>query len=214
MLPVCIHAGALGDGLPQRDLFVSPRHAVLLDGVLVPAGVLVNGVSVTQARAVEAVRYIHLELDRHAVIWADGAAAETFVDDNSRGMFQNAHEHAALFPDHRRVPAVYCAPRIDDGEALERIKRAIDLRAGLTVPGMEELLRGHVDGWEDTTLRGWAQNPGQAGGASVSGGAGRRHARSAYAGQPVPHRPARGRAGQWMPCVQGGAAGQCRGTGG
>ncbi len=159
ILPVCIHAGALGDGQPRRDLFVSPRHAMFLHGVLVPAWLLVNGVSVTQAPSVESVHYIHVELDEHAVIWAEGAASESFVDDNSRGMFQNAHEFEALYPGRPRAPAVYCAPRQEDGEQLASIKRMIDHRAGLPVTGLGGPLRGRIDDLEDLVLRGWAQNP-------------------------------------------------------
>ncbi len=157
--PIRFRAGSLGDELPRRDLLVSPKHAMFLEGVLVPAECLVNGVTIVQERDLERVDYFHIELDSHDVLLAEGAPSESFVDDDSRGMFQNAHEHAALFPDYRRVPALYCAPRIDDGETLERIKRAIDLRAGLTVAGHREPLRGHVDGWEGATLRGWAQDP-------------------------------------------------------
>ena len=157
ILPVCIHAGALGDGQPRRDLFVSPRHAMFLRGVLVPAWLLVNGVSVTQAPSAESVHYIHVELDEHAVIWAEGAASESFVDDNSRGMFQNAHEFEALYPGRPRAPAVYCASRQEDGEQLASIKRMIDHRAGLPVTGGR--LRGRIDDLQDLVLRGWAQNP-------------------------------------------------------
>ena len=165
LLPVCIKAGALGDGLPRRDLFMSPQHAMYLDGVLVPAKLLVNGVSVTQADQVESVQYIHVELDRHAVIWAEGAASESFIDDDSRGMFQNAHEFHALYPGQESgVAAAYCAPRVEDGEKLAAIKAAIDVRAGLPVPGLQERLRGRVEELDGTgtvghTLKGWAQNP-------------------------------------------------------
>ena len=158
ILPVRIHAGALGGGMPRRDLFVSPRHAMFLEGVLVPAWLLVNGVSITQALTAESIHYIHVELEEHAVIWAEGAASESFVDDNSRGMFQNAHEFEALYPGRERIPAAYCAPRLEDDEQLASIKRMIDHRAGLPVTGLGGPLRGHVDDLQDLMLKGWAQD--------------------------------------------------------
>src|SRR6185437_4444731 len=68
VLPVCIRTGALGEGVPRRDLWLSPNHALYLEGVLIEAKDLVNGVSVTQSQAVETVEYFHLELEGHDVI--------------------------------------------------------------------------------------------------------------------------------------------------
>jgi hypothetical protein len=156
--PIRFRAGSLGEGVPRRDLIVSPNHAMFLDGVLVPAKCLLNGVTVLMADAWQRVEYFHLELDSHDVLLAEGTPSESFVDDNSRGLFHNAHEHAAMFPDQWREPAVYCADHVEDGERLDLIKRAIDLRAGLILPALGEPLPGHVDGREGNTLRGWVQN--------------------------------------------------------
>ncbi|WP_419728005.1 Hint domain-containing protein [Lichenicola sp.] len=161
ILPVRIAAGALGQGRPRRDLLVSPQHAISLHGVLVPAVALINGVSITQPDLRDAVQYVHLELDRHQLIIAEGTPSESFVDDDSRGQFQNVAEFYGLYPDRHPVPAVYCAPRVADGPLLETIRREIDSRAGLAAPGSGEALRGYVDGIAGRVLRGWAQNPGR-----------------------------------------------------
>jgi hypothetical protein len=90
--------------------------------MLVPAGALVNGVSIYRVTGREVVEYLHLELDRHDVVFAEGAAAETFLDDGSRGMFHNAAEFRALYPERETRPARYCAARVEDGEEVERLR--------------------------------------------------------------------------------------------
>ena len=60
------------------------------DGVLIEAKDLVNGVTIVQAERVENVEYFHVELETHDVIIAEGALSETFIDEDSRGMFHNA----------------------------------------------------------------------------------------------------------------------------
>ena len=129
VLPICFKAGALDVNSPRRDLRVSPHHAMFLDGVLIEALDLVNGVSIFQAERVERVDYFHIELDSHDIIVAEGALSESFVDDDSRGMFQNAHEFAALYGDRSTRPARYCAPRVAFGVELEAVRRQIAQRA-------------------------------------------------------------------------------------
>jgi fibronectin-binding autotransporter adhesin len=60
--------------------------------MLVPAGLLVNGTSIVQESGCKRVDYYHLELDTHDIILAERAPSESFVDDDNRGMFHNAHE--------------------------------------------------------------------------------------------------------------------------
>jgi hypothetical protein len=160
ILPICIKAGALDDNVPKRDLWISPNHAMYLDGVLIEAKDLVNGTSIVQAERADKVEYVHIELESHDVIIAEGALAETFIDDDSRFMFHNAHEYRVLYPAAATLLAQYCAPRLDGGYELETVRQRIALRSGLTsneetMPGD---LRGYVDRITPHVVEGWAQN--------------------------------------------------------
>jgi hypothetical protein len=85
---VRITAGALGQGLPTRDLVVSRQHRVLVasriaqricgaEEVLVPAICLVGLPGIDIDRDLPEITYHHMILDDHQVILANGAPAET-----------------------------------------------------------------------------------------------------------------------------------------
>ena len=159
LLPVCIKAGALDGTLPLRDLFVSPLHAMLLDGVLVAASLLVNGKSVVQGPATGDVHYVHIELDSPDALLAEGAAAESFINDDSRGIFQNADEYAALYPGEAVVPARFHAPRVESGYQFEAIRQRIDALAGVATQAiLHGALHGALDGASAQRVHGWAQD--------------------------------------------------------
>lgn len=125
ILPILFQKGSLGNQLPLRDLTVSPLHAMFVDGYLIPALHLVNGLSIIQIEKPDQISYIHIELETHDILLAEGAPSESFVDDGSRGMFHNAHEYSKLYPEARALPAQHCAPRLEDGPDLARIHQRL-----------------------------------------------------------------------------------------
>lgn len=97
-LPVRIAAGALGGGLPRRELRVTGDHALVLDGVAVHAGALVNGRTIRRLAPAELghlCTVYHVETEAHEVILAEGAPAESFVDNLPRSAFDNHAEYLA-----------------------------------------------------------------------------------------------------------------------
>jgi T5SS/PEP-CTERM-associated repeat protein len=117
--PVRIREGAFGPGLPVRDLFVSPDHALLIDDVLIPAKYLLNGGSVAQA-PVDSVSYHHIELASHDVVLAEGLPAETYLDTDGRATFDNGQAPTRLHPDLSALlwEAKGCAPLVVTGPVL------------------------------------------------------------------------------------------------
>ena len=102
LMPVRFAAGSLGNGLPNADLTVTADHGMLVEGVICHAGALVNGTTITRvpiAEMGEAYTVYHIETDEHEIIIANGAPAETFIDNVSRRVFDNFAEFEALYGD-------------------------------------------------------------------------------------------------------------------
>jgi hypothetical protein len=142
--PIRIRRGALAETVPHRDLLVSPGHAIFIDGVLVPAWLLVNGATIVQDRSRPAIEYFHIELARHEILLAEGVSAESYLDRGNRGFFENAGAPVEL----HGLPDGGCAERCEAGPDLARIRRnLLDRVAALGWRiGREAELRLELDG--------------------------------------------------------------------
>ena len=130
--PVRIRADAFAAGQPSRDLLVSPEHAILVDGFLMPARALINGATIAQ-ELVDQVTYWHLELASHDVILAEGLPAESYLDTGNRGAFVNGGPSLQLHPRFGRQvhEALACAPFADAGPHVARARADLLSRAHL-----------------------------------------------------------------------------------
>jgi hypothetical protein len=122
--PVRIAAGALGHGVPATALTVSPDHALFLDGLLVQAKDLVDGLLIRQDQSVTHIRYYHVELPQHGILLANGAPAESYLDTGHRGVFTNSDAAVILHPDLMQIrrEAESTAPLVTQGPALASIR--------------------------------------------------------------------------------------------
>jgi len=108
VLPVRIVRSALAPNVPQADLYVTKPHALFIDGVLVPAGNLINDTTITlyEAREHDELEFFHIKLESHDVIYAGGAPVETLL---------NVNESAVNFADYFRT---YGVPTGDEAPCL------------------------------------------------------------------------------------------------
>ncbi|MDF2142421.1 Hint domain-containing protein [Paenirhodobacter sp. CAU 1674] len=117
--PVLIRAGSLGNGLPDRDMLVSPNHRMLVANertalyfeeheVLVAAKHLVDNRGVKTVETL-GTSYLHFMFDRHEVLLANGCWSESFQPgDQTLGGMGNAQrsEIFELFPELRTAEGV------------------------------------------------------------------------------------------------------------
>jgi len=99
VVPIRVSRHALGSRTPHSDLYLSPGHALFLNGVLIRVKDLVNGTTIAPVIPADdaSVEYYAVLLDTHEVILAEGAAAESFR------VVKNNHEDFPNFAEYRRL---------------------------------------------------------------------------------------------------------------
>ncbi|WP_299850139.1 Hint domain-containing protein [uncultured Roseovarius sp.] len=139
LLPVRFVPGSLGDGLPRKDLFVSPQHRMLVrskivrrmfdvDEVLCPATKLIALPGIEIAGETRSVTYFHLLFNQHEIIYAENAPTESmFTGPQALKMVgaESREEILAIFPEvaevgYQPIPARFIPKGRDVAKLAER----------------------------------------------------------------------------------------------
>ena len=122
--PVRIARSAIGPNAPHADLYVTYGHALLIDGVLIPAGNLINGTTIRYADSDDRdeLAYFHVKLEGHDAVYAEGLPCETLdhVSETANDYAEYVRLHGAP------APLESCAPRLSfeggRGEIASRLR--------------------------------------------------------------------------------------------
>ena len=159
VLPIRIAQSALGPNVPHADLYVTETHALLIDGVLVAAGKLVNDKTITRydARGLDELEFFHIKLEDHDVIYAENAPSETLleVDEGAVNFAEYLRQYGPVTAkdtpcaplvryDYRRGEIKSCfrsaiAPWIDCRQTADIIRDKLDAR-GIALSRQPELV--------------------------------------------------------------------------
>lgn len=146
-MPIRISRFALDDQTPSRDLYVSPAHALLIDGYLMPAKDLVNGVSIVPALpdGLDTIEYVHLVIRTHEVVLAEGAPAETLLISMGREheSFRKAIDYEGYLAEEHGGAMTPYAPNIGYEGGRDHLKALLRLGMSSFVDVRDPLQRAY-----------------------------------------------------------------------
>ena len=127
--PVRITAGALGNGLPKRDLLLSRQHRVLISSpisqkMFLVDSILISAINLTKIPGifvddfVRNVKYFHLVFSKHELVFANGTICESLLPtaENLKSLGEEIRgEINLLFPEfaenlHDEIPLAAFIP--------------------------------------------------------------------------------------------------------
>ncbi len=132
--PVRILKDAIADGVPNKDMLITPEHCLFFEDKFVPVRMLVNGVSIFYDKPMTSYDYYHVETAQHSVITADGMLTESYLDTGNRRSFRQEGKVATLCGAVRNWAEDAGAPLCVDSVFVEPLFNKLEAR-GNSVTG-------------------------------------------------------------------------------
>lgn len=128
--PVRVFKNALAEGVPYKDLLITPEHCLFFEGRFVPVRMLVNGISIVYDKTITSYDYYHVETDEHAVISADGALTESYLNTGNRTTFRQNGPVISIGGTTKNWENDAAAPLCVDRAFVEPLFRVLAEKAG------------------------------------------------------------------------------------
>jgi Hint domain len=140
--PVRVMKSALFPNIPHSDLFLTSGHALLLDGVLVTAGSLINGTTIAPyaAEEYEELEFFQIKLETHDAIFAEGAACETLLRVDATDYPEYVDKYGPA-----KTQDAHCAPIFGNGARSEIRWRARSAMSRWLGPQKVDIIREHLE---------------------------------------------------------------------
>ncbi|KAA8384962.1 Hint domain-containing protein [Acetobacter sp. DmW_136] len=126
--PVRVQKNAIAEGVPYKDMLITPEHCLFFEGKFVPARMLVNGVSIVYDKSITSYEYYHIETEQHSVITADGMLTESYLDTGNRSSFRQEGKVASLRNIAKSWESDAGAPLCVDRAFVEPLFRKLEAR--------------------------------------------------------------------------------------
>lgn len=127
--PVRVLKDAISDGVPYKDLLITPEHCILLDGQFIPVRMLVNGATIFYDTSITEYTYYHIETEAHSVIVADGVMTESYLDTGNRSNFIYDHNLVSIVNKKKEWNKDSAAPLVTATVIVEPIFKQLTVRA-------------------------------------------------------------------------------------
>ncbi|MBO1360469.1 Hint domain-containing protein [Acetobacter sacchari] len=127
--PIRVLRDALAEGVPYKDMLITPEHSLFFGDFFIPVRMLVNGRSIIYDKTITSYDYYHVETELHSVIMADGILTESYLDTGNRKNFRCENNVSKVNFTNKTWTQDSAAPLVNDRLTVESIFRSIESRA-------------------------------------------------------------------------------------